>query len=79
MGRSQAGGGIGATVANLHHSHSDARICDLCRSSQQCRALNPLSEARDQTRVLVVTGQVRYHGATTGTPCSVLYAIKIEQ
>ena len=30
MGRSQAGGRIGATVANLHHSHSDARICDLC-------------------------------------------------
>ena len=27
-------------------------ICDLCYSLQQCRILNPLSEAREQTRIL---------------------------
>ena len=40
-GRSQARGQIGATAAGLHHS------------SQQRQILNPLSEARDQTRVLM--------------------------
>ena len=30
----------------------DASICDLCSSLQQCGILNPLSKARDQTRIL---------------------------
>ena len=37
-----------------------SRICDLHRSSQQCRILNPLSEARDQTRVLMDTSQIHF-------------------
>ena len=32
------------------------------------RILNPLSEARDQTLVLVDISQVHYHWATVGTP-----------
>ena len=28
-------------------------ICDLCHSLQQCQILNPLSEARDQTHILM--------------------------
>ena len=32
-----------------------SRICDLHQSSQQRRILNPLSEARDQTCVLMDT------------------------
>ena len=43
-------------------------ICDLHRSSQQHRILNPLSEARDRTHTLMDTSQVCYLGATTGTP-----------
>ena len=37
-------------------------------SSLQRQILNPLSEARDQTYVLLDTSQVCYHWATTGTP-----------
>ena len=32
-----------------------SRICNLLHSSQQCWILNPLSEARDQTRILTDT------------------------
>ena len=32
-------------------------ICDLCHSSQQCWILNPMSEARDQTCILMDTSQ----------------------
>ena len=35
-------------------------ICDLHHSSGQCRILDPLSEARDRTCVLMDTSQVRY-------------------
>ena len=42
-------------------------ICDLHRSSQQCRILNSLSKVRDQTQVLMDTSRVRYCCATTGT------------
>ena len=43
-------------------------VCDLCRSSQQCQILNPVSEARHQTHMLMDTSWVCYHSATTGTP-----------
>ena len=33
-------------------------ICDLYHSSQQCRILNPLSEPRDGTHILMDTSQV---------------------
>jgi len=42
-------------------------ICDLHHSSQQCQILNPLSEARDWTYILMDTSQVHYHWATMGT------------
>ena len=35
-------------------------ICNLHHSSQQCRILNPLSEARDQTHILLNPSQVCY-------------------
>ena len=38
-----------------------SHVCDLHHSSQQCQILNPLSKARDQTRVLMDTSRVRYH------------------
>ena len=35
-----------------------SHICDLHRSQQQRQSLNPLSEARDQTRILMGTSWV---------------------
>ena len=43
-------------------------ICDLCHTSWQHQILNPLSEARDWTCILMDTSLVRYHWATMGTP-----------
>ena len=55
-GGSQARDQIRAVAASLHHS------------SQPCRALNPLSEARDQTRNLMAPNRICFHCAMTGTP-----------
>ena len=43
-------------------------ICDLQHSSQQCWILNPLSEARGQTHILMNTSQIHFCYSTTGTP-----------
>ena len=32
-----------------------SRICDRCHILRQCQTLNPLSEAKDQTRILTDT------------------------
>ena len=45
-----------------------SHVCDLHHSSQQCQILNPLSEARDRTRSLMDTSQIRYCWVTMGTP-----------
>ena len=42
-------------------------ICDLHYSSQQCRILNPLSEARDRTCNLMVPSWIRFCCTTMGT------------
>ena len=57
-GGSQARGQIGAAAAGLHHS------------SQQRRILNPLIEARNQTRNLMVPGRIYFCCTTMGTPKS---------
>ena len=36
-------------------------ICDLYHSSRQCQILNSLSEARDQTHILMDTSLICYH------------------
>ena len=70
-GGSQARGLIRAVAASLHQSHSNARS-KLCLwptpSSWQSQILNPLSDARDQTRHLMVPSQIRFHCAMTVTP-----------
>ena len=63
---SQARDRIGATAADLHHSHSC--FCDLHHSSWQRQSLNPLSKTRDQTRNLMVPSRIRFCCAMTGTP-----------
>ena len=49
-----------------------SNVCNLHHSSWQCRMLNPLSEARDQTHVLMGSGSLTSepHGSsyTVGTP-----------
>ena len=55
-GSSQDRGQIGAVSAGLCHSHSNIDLnctCHLQHRSQQCWILNPLSEARDQTCILM--------------------------
>ena len=55
-------GRIGAVAASLQHSHSNVGCKLHLRPIAQFRAtLNPLSEARDQTHVLMDTSQVHYH------------------
>ena len=51
-------------TATQNPSHN----CGLHHSPRQHRILNPLSEARDRTFILMVPSRVRYHCATTGTP-----------
>ena len=50
--------------------------CHLHHSSWQCRILNPLSEARDQTCNLMVTSQIHFCYATTGTPIVISLDLK---
>ena len=55
-----------ATVATATQDLSC--MCELPRSSRQCRIPNPLSEARDQTCILRDTSGIRCCFATKGTP-----------
>ena len=43
-------------------------ICNLLYSSQQCWIPDPLSEARDQTCVLMDTSQIHFHCTTMEIP-----------
>ena len=38
-----------------------AKVCDLYHSSQQRWILDPLSEAKDRTSILMDPSQIRYH------------------
>ena len=60
-GGSQARGRIRAVAAGLHHglrTSDPSHIWDLHHSSWQHQTLNPLSEARDRTHVLIDTSWV---------------------
>ena len=59
-GGSQARGQIGAIAASLHHS------------SQQRWIPDPLNEARDQTRILKDTSQIRFCCTTAGAPRNII-------
>ena len=52
-----------------------SRICDLHHSTWQRQILNPLSEARDWTHILMGTSQICYCWATVGTPWVQLFQI----
>ena len=60
-GGSQARDRIRAVATGLRHS------------SRQYRILNPLSEARDRTYVLMYASQISFPCAMTGTPTNMLF------
>ena len=73
---SQARGRMGAISASLHHSHRNARIKLHLQPIPQLTAtwiLDPLSEARHQTCVLMDASQVFFHCTTMSTPCALKY------
>ena len=53
---------IATTTQDLTH------VCGLHHSSPQCQILNPLSEARNRTRNLMVPSQILSRYVTIGTP-----------
>ena len=70
-GSSQARGVIRATAeayATATAMPDLSRVCNLHHSSWQRQILNPLSEARDGTRNLMVPSQIHFLYAMTGTP-----------
>ena len=48
-------------------------LCKLHHSLQQWWIINPLSEARDWTHILIDTSQIHFHWATRGTPGFLLH------
>ena len=75
-GGPQARGRIRATAAGPPHSHSNAESklpATYTTAHDQRRILNPLSEARDGTCVLMDASQIRFHWATMGTSYHFLY------
>ena len=65
-GISQTRGLIRAIAAGQSHSHSNiGSESHLPPTPQQCQILNPQSEARDWTHILVPS-QIRFHCATDG-------------
>ena len=61
---------IGATAVGLRNSHSNAGSQQRLRPTLHFTAMqdpHPLSEARDQTHILMNTSQIRFHCTTMGT------------
>ena len=57
-----------------HPRHMESWVeSGLQHSSRQRRILNPLSEASDRARDLMVPSQIRFHCTTTGTPISAIF------
>ena len=59
-GGSQARGLIGAVAARATATPDLRRVCDLHHSARQRWILNPLSEARDQIRNLVIPSRIHF-------------------
>ena len=50
-----------------------SRVCNLPHSSQQHQILNPLSEAKNQTRNLMVTSWIHFCCTMMGTPLGIFF------
>ena len=71
---SQARGQIGATaVAIATVMQSPSCVCKLHHSSWQHWISNPLSEAREQTHILMDTSWTHFHCATMETPMYTIF------
>ena len=53
-----------------------SHICDPHHSSGQCRILNPLSEARNQTRDLIFPSRIHFRCTTMGTAPTPMQSLK---
>ena len=75
-GGSQARGRIRAAAVGLHHSHSQHGIwvasVTYTHSSWQCWISDPLSETRDQNRIVMNTSRICSCCVATGSPHTVL-------
>ena len=71
-GGSQARGPIGAYTRAIA-TPDPSRVCNPHHSSWQRRILNPLSEAGNQSRKLMVPSRVRFCCAMMGTPFIYLF------
>ena len=70
-GHSQARGRVGGAVpayTTATAPRDPSPVCDLRHSSWQRWNLNPLSKARDWTRLFTGASQIHYRWAMTGTP-----------
>ena len=68
-GGSQARGLIrDVAYARATATQDPSHICDVHHSSQQHRIFNPLNEARDGTRNLMVPSHICFWCTTMGTP-----------
>ena len=56
-----------------------SHVCNLHHSSRQHLILNSLSEAKDQTHILMDTSQIPFHCATMETPQFLLESIYYEK
>ena len=56
------------TTATATATRDPSHVCDLYLSSQQRWIPDPLSEARDQTRILMDISQICFCFAMTGAP-----------
>ena len=45
-----------------------SHVCNLHHNSRQCQILDPLSEARGQTHILMVPSWIRFRCTVTGPP-----------
>ena len=73
-------GRISTVATGLYHNHSDTRSELRLRpthGSGQCRILNPLRKARDQTCNLMVPNRIRFLCATTGAPILSLFSYDV--
>ena len=61
--------GVKRELAYATATRNQYPIYDLHHSPWQHQILNPLSEARDRTRIFMDTSRICFHCTTTGTPC----------
>ena len=59
--------------ATVTATQDPSHIPKLHHSSWPCQVLNPVSEARDQTSILMNTSQVLYQLSHNGNSCMILF------